>query len=287
MKKRIFLLALSFELIIIIATSVLNAKSMPEIPDIISKNKINYKTALKLHNDGKYLDAYNQFTNIINGNDEALIRDYVIYYGAKSAFYCEMFEEAIDLYRLVVDTRFTCKKELYNLLKKDNYKFLGDYYFEMGYLVCNQTVKPKTTDGKCVLATEDDKDILINFIYNESREISDIKELSLEEAKDNVEKKLNMGTYYVWKNNKEEIVAQASYKILAGNAKITGVYTLPEERGKRYAANLIYNLTSKVLEEGNHVSLYTDYNYIPSNKAYKNVGYVTEDILINFSCIKK
>lgn len=196
-------------------------------------------------------------------------------------------EEAIDLYRLVVDTRFTCKKELYNLLKKDNYKFLGDYYFEMGYLVCNQTVKPKTTDGKCVLATEDDKDILINFIYNESREISDIKELSLEEAKDNVEKKLNMGTYYIWKNNKEEIVAQASYKILAGNAKITGVYTLPEERGKGYAANLIYNLTSKVLEEGNHVSLYTDYNYIPSNKAYKNVGYVTEDILINFSCTKK
>ena len=34
MKKRIFLLASSFELIIIIATSVLNAKSMPEIPDI-------------------------------------------------------------------------------------------------------------------------------------------------------------------------------------------------------------------------------------------------------------
>ena len=58
----------------------------------------------------------------------------------------------------------------------------------MGYLVCNQTVKPKTTDGKCVLATEDNKDILINFTYNESREISDIKELSLEEVKDNVEK---------------------------------------------------------------------------------------------------
>lgn len=95
MKKRIFLLALSFELIIIIATSVLNAKSMPEIPDIISKNKINYKTALKLHNDGKYLDAYNQFTNIINGNDEALIRDYVIYYGAKSAFIAKCLKKRL------------------------------------------------------------------------------------------------------------------------------------------------------------------------------------------------
>ena len=124
MKKRIFLLALSFELIIIIATSVLNAKSMPEIPDIISKNKINYKTALKLHNDGKYLDAYNQFTNIINGNDEALIRDYVIYYGAKSAFYCEMFEEAIDLYSLLM--KENPRSYLYPYAEQ--YKALAEFY---------------------------------------------------------------------------------------------------------------------------------------------------------------
>ena len=124
MKKRIFLLALYFELIIIIATSVLNAKSMPEIPDIISKNKINYKTALKLHNDGKYLDAYNQFTNIINRNDEALIRDYVIYYGAKSAFYCEMFEEAIDLYSLLMKEH--PRSSLYPYAQQ--YKALAEFY---------------------------------------------------------------------------------------------------------------------------------------------------------------
>ena len=115
---------MSFELIIIIATSVLNAKSMPEIPDIISKNKINYKTALKLHNDGKYLDAYNQFTNIINRNDEALIRDYVIYYGAKSAFYCEMFKEAIDLYSLLMKEH--PRSSLYPYAEQ--YKALAEFY---------------------------------------------------------------------------------------------------------------------------------------------------------------
>ena len=52
-------------------------------------------------------------------------------------------EEAIELYRLDVDTRFTCKKELYDLLKNNNYESLGDYYFEMGYLVCEKTIKPK------------------------------------------------------------------------------------------------------------------------------------------------
>lgn len=195
-------------------------------------------------------------------------------------------EETINKYLLDVDTKFTCKRELYNLLKEDNYQYLGDYYFEMGYLVCDKTVKPKLSDGSLELATRDDIEILTKFTYDESREISDVKELTIDEAKKDVEKRLNRGTYYVWKNKEGKIVAQASYVVTDGNAKIAGVYTLPEERGKGYAANLIYILTNKVLSEGNHVSLYTDYKYIPSNKAYKNVGYVDKDILINFSCRK-
>ena len=155
-----------------------------------------------------------------------------------------------------------------------------------GYLVCNKTIKPKETDGECIEATINDIEVLTNFIYNESKEISDVKDLSMEEAKLKAEEKLKMGTYYVWKNDEGKIVAQASFAITDGNAKIANVYTLPEERGKAYAANLIYVLTNKVLKEGYHVSLYTDYEYIPSNRAYKNVGYVTEDILINFSCKK-
>lgn len=195
-------------------------------------------------------------------------------------------ESAIDKYRLDFDTRFTCKKELYNLLKQDDYKYLGNYYFEMGYLVCYETIKPKKVDGKSALAKISDIDVLTQFTYNESREINEEKELSIEESKINVEKKLNKGTYYVWKNAHKKIVAQASYTEVDENVKITGVYTLPEERGKGYAANLIYVLTNKILKEGKHISLYTDYRYIPSNKAYKNVGYIDQDILINFSCKK-
>ena len=77
-----------------------------------------------MHNDGKYLDAYNQFTNIINRNDEALIRDYVIYYGAKSAFYCEMFEEAIDLYSLLMKEH--PRSSLYPYAQQ--YKALAEFY---------------------------------------------------------------------------------------------------------------------------------------------------------------
>lgn len=72
-----------------------------------------------------------------------------------------------------------------------------------------------------------------------------------------------------------------------GNARVAGVYTKDDQRGKGYAANLIYELTNKLLLDNYHVSLYTNYNYIPSNKAYKNVGYVDKDVLINFSCSKE
>jgi predicted GNAT family acetyltransferase len=56
-----------------------------------------------------------------------------------------------------------------------------------------------------------------------------------------------------------------------------------EERKKGYAANLIYLLTNDLLERGFVPLLYTDYHYIPSNKAYINAGYEDEGILINFS----
>ncbi len=49
-------------------------------------------------------------------------------------------EEAIDLYRLDKDTRYTSKKELYDLLKEDNYD-IGDYYLELGYLECEKTIQ--------------------------------------------------------------------------------------------------------------------------------------------------
>ncbi|MBE6161355.1 MAG: GNAT family N-acetyltransferase [Firmicutes bacterium] len=195
-------------------------------------------------------------------------------------------EEAIDIYRLDIDTRFTCKKELYDLLVKDNFESLGDYYFEMGYLVCDKTIEPKKCDGYFDKATKEDEEVLTNFIYNESHEISDVKSLSIEEAKKAFEKRLNSGNYYVWKNDNNEIVAQAHYSVVDGNAKVAGVYTIPEGRSKGYAGNTIYQLTNIALENGYHVSLYTDYKYIPSNKAYKNVGYVDKDVLINFSCTR-
>ncbi len=250
--------------------------------------KEKYKFLLILQNlDSKTLELYSDEENYILCRGDL---KYPTWIWTKDNFDKSLLseiEETINLFRLNVDTRYTCKKELYNLLVQNNFDFLGDYYFEMGYLVCNRTIEPRKTDGYIASVSEKDEEALINFIYNESIEISDIRNLTKEEAKVNFNKRLETGNYYVWKNKSDKIVAQAYYTVVNGNAKMAGVYTALDERSKGYAANLIYNLTNDALKKGYHVSLYSDFKYIPSNTAYKNVGYVTDDILINFSCLKK
>lgn len=122
--KRVIIFALSLEIVVIIMTSMLGAQDISLEKNIISKNKINYGTALELHNRGKYLEAYNQFTNIMNTEDDMLIRDYVIYYGAKSALYTNMYDEAIDLYALLMKEYPLSSLYPY----AEQYKALAEFY---------------------------------------------------------------------------------------------------------------------------------------------------------------
>ena len=77
-----------------------------------------------LHYRGKYLEAYNQFINIMNTEDDMIIRDYIIYYGAKSAFLTDMYNEAIDLYALLM--KEYPRSSLYPY--SEQYKALAEFY---------------------------------------------------------------------------------------------------------------------------------------------------------------
>ena len=124
MKKNIIIFVIIFELIIIIITSGLGAQGKAYIPDIVSKNKLNYGSALKLYNDKQYKKAYAQFTNLINSSNDLLIRDYIIYYGAKSALSTNMYDEAIDLYYKLM-TEYP-RSSLYPFAEQ--YKALAEFY---------------------------------------------------------------------------------------------------------------------------------------------------------------
>lgn len=198
-------------------------------------------------------------------------------------------EENLKLYLTDEEkNQFTCKKELYDYLVENNYKYLNqEDYFEMGFLYCKEPKKPKLTDGYIDKGKENDLEIITNYWYSSCKEMNDWEPITIEQAKEDAKEMINSGCLYVWKNQEGKIVTMGTYKENKGQARIRHVYTPKEERGKAYAANLIYEMTKLLLEKQLVPLLYTDYNYIPSNKAYINAGYEDTGILINFTCSKK
>lgn len=183
--------------------------------------------------------------------------------------------------------KFTCKKELYDLLIENEFTPLNKTdYFEMGFLICHQTIKPRECDGTLSKPTEDDRETLEKYWYEDNIEMNGVDPISVEQAKKDVDEFLKDDKFYVLRNPQGKIVCMVSYGITKNQAKLNHVYTPVEERKKGYAANLIYLVTNDLLEKGLVPLLYTDYNYIPSNRAYINAGYEDTGILINFSCSK-
>ena len=197
-------------------------------------------------------------------------------------------EELIKIYLTDNERdKFTCKKELYDLLVERKFDNLNtDDYFEMGFLICYHTKVPKICDGVLSKPTASDSKILAKYWYDDNMEMNSATPITMEQSKKDVETFVSDDKFYVLRNAENKIVCMASYRITEEQAKINHVYTPVEERKKGYAANLIYLMTNEILKRGLVPLLYTDYNYIPSNKAYINAGYEDKGILINFSCSK-
>lgn len=202
----------------------------------------------------------------------------------------EKLEEVVSILKEYIydkNLRFTSKKKFYDYLKNKDYPYLDEYYFEMGVLTTKDLNYPKKCDGNLFKATLEDIEILSNHWYNSANEMVDTKSISLEKAKIEVLEMYNDHDLYCWKNKNNEIVSMLEYEIYYGQAKITHVYTPIHERNKGYAANIVYEISKKLLNQNIIPVLYTNYNYSPSNKAYFNIGYKNIGYLINFRCSKK
>ena len=55
--------------------------------------------------------------------------------------------------------------------------------------------------------------------------------------------------------------------------KIAAVYTLPNQRRKGYALNLVHAISEDILKDGLVPILYTDADYGASNSCYKKIGF--------------
>lgn len=205
-------------------------------------------------------------------------------------------EELIRLYLVKDKMTFTCKKELYDALLKDNFELIDkSTYFELGFMKCEKLKETKPNDGRLDKAKMEEKDLIADYIYKfndfqddhvshySSKTPEQIKRECLEAA----EEEINSGTFYVLRNSSDKIVCMAHYKITTDwIGKVWLVYTPDEERWKWYAAKLVHELTKILLEKGCTPLLYTDQNYPNSNKAYANTGYENWGTLVCFTCEK-
>ena len=195
----------------------------------------------------------------------------------------EEIKEVLENYLVEGENKFTCKKELYDLLSKE---YDTKDYFEMGFLSCKEQIEPPKVEGKFTKPSYGDKVTLAEYWRDNNKELYK-KYISQMEALEEVERWLDSEKFYVWKDTTGEAVCMAGYSTIDDLAKITHVFTPKEERGKGYCKNLIYSLSKQLMEEGKKPLLYTDYQYQASNKAYQAVGYEEGGILINFSIHKE
>ena len=92
-------------------------------------------------------------------------------------------EELIKIYLTDNERdKFTCKKELYDLLVERKFDNLNtDDYFEMGFLICHHTKVPKICDGALSKPTENDSKILAKYWYDDNMEMNSSNPITMKQ----------------------------------------------------------------------------------------------------------
>lgn len=256
--------------------------------DEFQKDKYKFNLILK-NLSSKELELYSDENNYIICRGSKTCRTWI---WTKDNFDKDVvleIEKLIELYLTDnVKDKFTCKKELYDLLVERSFEYLNlDDYFEMGFLMCYQVKKLKNYDGILDRPGKNDREVLVKYWFDDSHEMNIVNPITMDQARLDVEEFLSSDQFYVLRDSNGKIVCMAGYSLVENQAKISHVYTPVSERRKGYATNLIYLITKDILKKGYVPLLYTDYNYVPSNRAYINAGYEDKGILINFSCSKQ
>ncbi|MBQ8278477.1 MAG: GNAT family N-acetyltransferase [Roseburia sp.] len=137
----------------------------------------------------------------------------------------------------------------------------------------------KQVDGHLVVLSEDELELAAHMVREASIAIGDrifSEEESVQAAKDQIEKK----SIFIWRDADGKAVSFCGKTEDEHYVKITQVYTVPEFRGKNYAGQMIYEICSKVVANGQMPMLYADADYVASNRCYQNIGFELKGRLV-------
>lgn len=175
----------------------------------------------------------------------------------------------------------------FNLLSalKEIDNFYNEVYIKMELLSYKLTeINPinYNCDGYMRLATIEDLDIVTMIIKDAHYEMEGLVH-SIEECKNKAINHISNASLYLWVNNDNEVVATTNTSTDEKYVKLGLVYTLPNQRRKGYAINLVHRVTKQLLDNGLIPILYADGGYIASNECYKKIGYKQVGRLCNIT----
>lgn len=121
-------------------------------------------------------------------------------------------------------------------------------------------------------------DMLRDFGYETGTDTKATQESVLPLA----QKFLDDPLHLIWRDTNGKIVSLCRVRETQKYGRPGHIITRPEERGKAYAKMLLHFVTKRIFEIGKTPMLFTDYNYPSSNKCYPKVGYILDDIVMEY-----
>lgn len=133
---------------------------------------------------------------------------------------------------------------------------------------------PPLVEGSFRLAHEGEAPLLAEWMMAFARDsLPKAEHLSAEEALQKTQDRIAQGSLAVW-DVKGQAVSQAGVSGTDAVARVSLVYTPPEQRGKGYASAVVARLSQQLLDQGRSMCcLYADARNPVSNSIYRKIGY--------------
>lgn len=148
-------------------------------------------------------------------------------------------------------------------------------YVDQIIYTLKEVLLPSMVEGRFRLAGKEDTSAIAEWISSFAKEaLPKADQVSGENAFKKAKKMVRDGRVAVWTVNDGELVSMATVSGTDNVARLGGVYTPPEQRGRGYASAIVANLSRLHLDQGKKMCcLYADARNPVLNSIYRKIGY--------------
>ena len=200
-----------------------------------------------------------------------------------------IFQTVLKEFSPLCEYRFNTKYSIAEyLIRKFTESGQGEWKIATNIVAyeCQAAQEPvKKVDGKLETLDISQEELSARLIEEASLAIGD-RIFSREESLEAAREQLKRQVLYVWRNAEGKAVSFCDRNEDGNHVKISQCYTPEEERGKGYAARMIYELCRDALAKGQVPMLYADADYESSNRCYQKIGFEAKGKIATIGSVK-